>query len=273
MTSPNFINSATSPFALSTLSGVSPAETSLSIDATVWLGQNKVRRVGAKTANVFLGDNNNAQNLTLGAGSTGAPTMLNTAFSSPTSMMVLTVSSPIQVYLTIGVSTLQMTVNQLLMIDSGVAALVLSNSSAAPVYAQLLTVTSGTPSSGAVSTGGVVVQTSEALTAGSFVNLYASGADTLARNAIATGGKDADGFVLRSFDSGARATVFPLDGINSSLSGLVAGTAYFLSQTTPGVVVTGDALIGTPGWTAQQLGVALNPTDLSTDDYSVVTYA
>src|ERR1035437_10110926 len=114
-----------------------PAATSLAVDATIWLGQNLVRRVAAKTANVYLGENTNAQELLIPVGVNS----LVTTFAEPSSMMVLRVSAPISVQLDMGTSQPTLAVNQLMMLDCGILSILFSNAGTFPVTAQLVSVT------------------------------------------------------------------------------------------------------------------------------------
>ena len=74
-----------------------------------------------------------------------------------------------------------------------------------------------------------IVQASEDLTAGDFVNLFDDGGTIKARKASATtSGKEAVGFVLKSAVLG---TIVPIQmaGVNDQLTGLSTGDRYYLS--------------------------------------------
>ena len=112
---------------------------------------------------------------------------------------------------------------------------------------------------------------SEALAAGSFVNLWNDGGTAKYRLADATNNRPADGFVKETFASGTDATVYPLDSVNTGLSGLTVGAYYFLGSaggvTTPAYdedEPTND------GRVSQKLGKAISATELVTDDYGYV---
>lgn len=96
----------------------------------------------------------------------------------------------------------------------------------------------------------------EALTAGRFVNLNASGAVQHA-DASSTS-KLAHGFVLSSYASGATNVLVYYGDENTALSGLTSGDTYYLS--------TAGQVTSTPPTTAnyvvQQLGTARNATTL-----------
>jgi hypothetical protein len=95
--------------------------TSLSLDATVFLGKNHVRRAASKLANVYLGDHTNAQDFVIQPGSELVPSSVTTSFRHPTKVVVVSASSPITLMLTMpgGVQT-TLLVNQLMMLDDGI---------------------------------------------------------------------------------------------------------------------------------------------------------
>lgn len=106
-----------------------------------------------------------------------------------------------------------------------------------------------------------LVQASEALASGDFINLHVvSGAIRMRKADASTGGKDADGFVLASVASGASGTAY-MRGINNSLSGLTPGEDYFLSTTVAGGVQ--DNAPSANGQASQRLGKALSSTELA----------
>lgn len=107
-----------------------------------------------------------------------------------------------------------------------------------------------------------VVVTSEALSAGDFVDVYTDAGAVKARKADAATLKAADGFVLEAVGSGGNATVYPLVELNSQLTGLTPGGDYFLSVTTPGGVQTSAP--SAAGQLYQRLGVAISATELQT---------
>jgi hypothetical protein len=96
------------------------------------------------------------------------------------------------------------------------------------------------------------VTTSEALTAGDFVNLH-DATGTRARKADSSNARPAHGFVLASAASGANAIVY-LQGSNTGLTGLTPGQIRYLG--------TAGATTATAPSTAshiiQQLGVAVS---------------
>lgn len=96
-----------------------------------------------------------------------------------------------------------------------------------------------------------LVQASEALAAGAFVNVWSSAGAIRARNADATDdSKPADGFVLAAVASGQTATVFGVGQQNTALSGLTPGAAYYLDLSGAGGVT---ATVPTGAGAYQQL--------------------
>ena len=104
-----------------------------------------------------------------------------------------------------------------------------------------------------------LVEASENLSAGDFVNIYdASGAKCRKADA-STAGKHAHGFVLDGVTSGNNATVY-FEGTNNQVTGAVPGDVY-LSDATPGGF-TSTAPSGT-GKVVQRLGVATSATSIN----------
>lgn len=114
------------------------------------------------------------------------------------------------------------------------------------------------------------VTTSEALAAGDFVNLWSS-TGLKARKADATvAGKEAQGFVLVSVSSGATASVYSLDGINSAVSGKTVGARQYLS-TTPGL--SQETAPAASGNVLQLLGLGLSATEILVESYDGIILA
>lgn len=85
---------------------------------------------------------------------------------------------------------------------------------------------------------------SEAITAGSFVNIYNNAGVLNVRNADnTTNGKPAHGFILASVANGSTATVYTLGAANTQLTGLTPGTDYWLG-TAGGVTATAPSASG-----------------------------
>ena len=100
--------------------------------------------------------------------------------------------------------------------------------------------------------------TSEALSAGDFVNIWSS-TGAKARKADATAaGKEAHGYVLSAAASGAVATVY-LEGTNTSVTGQTPGPV-FLSITAGGATSTAPSAAGNA---VQRIGVAVSATAIS----------
>lgn len=105
------------------------------------------------------------------------------------------------------------------------------------------------------------VLTSENLAAGDMVNIYDNASTLNARKADADAiGTRCNGFVIASTTSGQNATVYLTPAKITGLSGLTAGTQYFLSATAGGITATppsGSAQI------TQSVGVATDTTELA----------
>lgn len=114
-----------------------------------------------------------------------------------------------------------------------------------------------------------VITTSEALSAGDFVNIWESTGVKARKADASSAGKHAHGFVLAAAASGAAATVY-FEGPNTSVSGQVAGDVY-LSATTPGLA-TATAPSGT-GQVVQRLGVAVAATEINVEIHPSITLA
>lgn len=112
---------------------------------------------------------------------------------------------------------------------------------------------------------------SEVLEAGSFVNFFDDDGVFSVRLADNSNGRQADGFVLEQVSSAATATVYPIDGVNASLTGLAVGSRYWLG--TAGDVVDtplSESDTGNANRISQYLGVAKSTTELVTDDHGYV---
>lgn len=103
-----------------------------------------------------------------------------------------------------------------------------------------------------------LITTSEALVAGDLVNVWNSAGAKLRKADPATAGKEAHGFVLIAFASGAIATVY-FEGTNTAVTGLTPGPQYL--GATAGKS-TNAAPSGT-GKVVQRVGFATSPTTLN----------
>jgi hypothetical protein len=103
-----------------------------------------------------------------------------------------------------------------------------------------------------------VIQASENLAAGDFVNVFNS-TGLRVRKADASNGRIAHGFVLNAVTSGQNATVY-YGNLNTAVSGRTIGVEQYLSANTAGAVVetppTGS------GHIVQRLGVATGTTEM-----------
>jgi hypothetical protein len=105
----------------------------------------------------------------------------------------------------------------------------------------------------------LTVTTSEALSAGDFVNLHSSTGLKVRKADATSAGKEAHGFVLASAASGAAATVY-LAGTNTAVTGRTVGARQFL-HTTAGAPLetTGPSATGN---VSQVIGVATSTTSI-----------
>lgn len=117
-----------------------------------------------------------------------------------------------------------------------------------------------------------IIEASEGLSAGNFVNIWSDSGAVKVRLADNSNGREANGFVLDAVAASANATVYPLDGTNSELTGLVPGEEYWLG--TAGAVTNvplDETDAGNANKISQYLGKAKSATELiSTDDGYVV---
>jgi hypothetical protein len=106
-----------------------------------------------------------------------------------------------------------------------------------------------------------VLEATEALTAGKYVNIWNDGGVEKVRLADATNDRPAHGFVKDAFSIGQNATVY-FEGGNSDLSGITAGTRYYLGA-------AGAATATVPALPTvvihQFLGVGIDATTVNTD--------
>ena len=105
-----------------------------------------------------------------------------------------------------------------------------------------------------------VLTAGENLSAGDFI--YVSSVDGKAYKADASStAKQADGYVLASATSNQSVRVY-YEGANTSLTGLTAGTRYYLSASTAGGVVTTPVSYASGGRISQYIGKAVSTTKL-----------
>ena len=105
-----------------------------------------------------------------------------------------------------------------------------------------------------------MIEASEALDAGDFVNIFDDAGTTKVRKADASNDRPAHGFVNTAAAAASQANVF-FEGENNALSGLTGGSRYYLD--TAGNITT------TPKTTAGELhqfvGVACTATELNAE--------
>ncbi len=115
-----------------------------------------------------------------------------------------------------------------------------------------------------------LIEASEALTAGDYVNIHNSSGAKVRKADATDNTKPAHGFVLNNVSSAAMATVY-FDTINSARTGLTPGTMYVLSKTVPGGVTALGAFVEAAGNIVQQLGIAISATEIETSIQSYDT--
>ena len=104
-----------------------------------------------------------------------------------------------------------------------------------------------------------VINASEGLAAGDWVNVWNDGGAAKVRKADATtAGKEAHGFVLAAVTSGNPATVY-FEGTNTQVTGQTPGPVYL--QTTAGA--GGATIPSASGNVVQQIGVAVSATTVN----------
>lgn len=103
-----------------------------------------------------------------------------------------------------------------------------------------------------------VITTSEALSAGDLVNIWNSSGAKVRKADATVAGKEAHGFVLSSFGSGASATVY-FEGTNTAVTGLTPGN-LFLSTTAGLCTSTAPSASGNA---VQRVGFATSATSMN----------
>ena len=117
----------------------------------------------------------------------------------------------------------------------------------------------------------IVVDASEELAAGKFVNFWNDAGALKVRLADNATGRPADGYVTESFTADTPATVYPLDGVNSNLTTLTVGGDYWLGTAGAVIAVPLDSSDdANAGKIDQYLGKAKSATELITVDDSYV---
>lgn len=102
------------------------------------------------------------------------------------------------------------------------------------------------------------ITTSEALSAGDFVNIHNSSGAKVRKADATVAGKEAHGFVLSAFGSGVSATVY-FEGTNTGVSGQTPGPV-FLSTTAGGAAAAAPSGSGN---VVQRIGFATSATAIN----------
>lgn len=103
-----------------------------------------------------------------------------------------------------------------------------------------------------------VVEASENLAAGDFVNIHNSTGARVRKADASAAGKEAHGFVLAAVTSGQNATVY-FEGTNTQVSGATPGPVFL--DTTAGASTS--TAPSTAGQVVQRLGVAVSATAIN----------
>lgn len=112
------------------------------------------------------------------------------------------------------------------------------------------------------------ITTSEALSAGDFVNVWNSTGAKVRKADATTAGKEAHGFVLSAYGSSASATVY-FEGTNTGVTGQTPGPV-FLSTTAGGATATAPSATGN---VVQRIGFATSATSINFQSQTPVTLA
>ena len=105
-----------------------------------------------------------------------------------------------------------------------------------------------------------IIEASENLDAGDFVNIFDDTGTTKVRKADASNDRPANGFILVAANSGNNATVY-FEGENNGLSGLSGGTRYYL-DTAGDITSTAKTASGE---LHQYLGTACSATSINVE--------
>lgn len=112
------------------------------------------------------------------------------------------------------------------------------------------------------------ITTSEALAAGDWVNVWNSTGAKARKADATTAGKEAHGFVLAAFGSGATATVY-FEGPNTAVTGQTAGVIFL--STTAGVGTS--TAPSSSGNVVQRLGIATASTSVNFESGTPIVLA
>jgi hypothetical protein len=112
-----------------------------------------------------------------------------------------------------------------------------------------------------------VIQTTEALAAGDFVNVYNNAGSGACRKSDANG-KRAHGFVKQAYGSGVAATVY-FEGTNDQVTGMTPGDVFL--SATPGKAAT--AAPTGAGILCQNIGFAISATSVNFQNNNPIVQA
>jgi len=115
-----------------------------------------------------------------------------------------------------------------------------------------------------------ILEATEPITAGKYVNIYNVAGVGKIRNADASTGKKADGFIVEGVAIGATVKVFT-EGINNALTGLTPGADYYLSSTNPGEATTIPPT--STGNILQRIGKALSVKEMNFESSEIIEIA
>ena len=104
------------------------------------------------------------------------------------------------------------------------------------------------------------ITTSESLSAGDLVNIYASSGTKCRKADGSTNGKEAHGFVLAGSSSPGPATVYRTSQSNTQKTSMTPGAIQYLSDTVPGGTM--ETAPTTAGHTVQMVGIAKSDTEM-----------
>lgn len=115
-----------------------------------------------------------------------------------------------------------------------------------------------------------VIQASENLAAGDYVNVHNSGGARVRKADASAAGKEAHGFVIAAVLSGASATVY-FEGSNTAVAGKTPGATQYLSAATAGL--TTEAAPSGAGQVVQKVGVATSATVINSECQQTIVLA
>ena len=115
------------------------------------------------------------------------------------------------------------------------------------------------------------ITTSEAVSAGDFINIWASSGVKARKADASVAGKEAHGFVLAGFSSGATATVYRTSQLNAQLTTMTPGVKQYLSPSVPGGRT--ETVPSATGQVVQVLGVSKSATELIFSPSAPITLA